>query len=533
MVNTPESSSNHRSPTSAPPLPAASGDSISPKLPPQTLPSPWAQVVRGGDTESTSAVKKSPSLPPPTLSPSSSSSALPPDQAILSDSVEKTNSNTVAAADSSSFDANDDNAGRSKKPAWRKPSNGVVSEGGAVMGADSWPALSESTKVSGKLQPESSSSKAAAEGSSLSSSQAPLTSHSPQKQDNSNAKPNSALNYNMPNKQRLMKRGGGNNIGSGPAQSSYSNHPPPPPPPPFPVYQLHPGGYGIPDHSPRDHYWNNSWGTRPPASGFAPAMNDNRGSSRRGNFGPHPRRDGSYHNNYGSRRDRDRGNYANSGDAHVHQPRMPPPRGLLRHPPPNTAGFIGPQAIRGPFTNHGGFPELCYIPTPLFDYFKGMPFYTHGPPSPLFFPAAESPPTNTIVNQIDYYFSDANLVKDDFLKSKMDEQGWVPVALIANFPRVRRLTNSIQVILDSMRASTLVEVQGDKLRRRNEWKTWVPSAKFQADSGSISPDGSRHNNLAADFQTKALENATKEEGPMESNNHSQLPNGDAAGNNNY
>ncbi|KAE9620963.1 hypothetical protein Lal_00019930 [Lupinus albus] len=507
MVNTPESSSNRRSPTSSPPSPAASGDSISPHFPPQ-----------------------SPSLPPT----SSSSSSFPLDQMMPSDSVENSNSNTVAvvvAADKSSSDANDRNAGRSEKSAWRRPSNGVVLEAGAVMGADSWPALSESTNVSGKLQPDSSSSKVAAEGSSLSSSQAPVTSHSPQKQGNSNAKPNSAMNYNMPNRLRSMKRGGGNNIGSGPAQSSFSN-PLPPPPPPFPVYQLHPGSYGIPDHSPRDHYCNNSWDTRPPAGGFVPAMNDHRGSSRSGNFA---RRDGSYHNNYGSRRDRDHGNYANTRDAPVHQPspRMPPPRGLLRHPPPNTAGFIGPQPIRGPFPNHGGFPEFYYSPTPLFDYFKAMPFFTHAPPPALFFPAAESPLTSRIVNQIDYYFSDVNLAKDDFLKSNMDEQGWVPVALIAGFPRVRSLTNNIQVILDSMRASAVVEVQGDKLRRHNEWKTWLPSAKLQADSGSISPGVSRHNNLAPDFETKALENATKEEGPRESNNHSQLPNGDAAGNSNH
>lgn len=32
--------------------------------------------------------------------------------------------------------------------------------------------------------------------------------------------------------------------------------------------------------------------------------------------------------------------------------------------------------------------------------------------------------------------SDGNLIKDDFLKSNMDDQGWVSIALIASFPRV-------------------------------------------------------------------------------------------------
>lgn len=32
--------------------------------------------------------------------------------------------------------------------------------------------------------------------------------------------------------------------------------------------------------------------------------------------------------------------------------------------------------------------------------------------------------------------SDANLVKDDYLRSNMDDEGWVPINLIAGFPRV-------------------------------------------------------------------------------------------------
>ncbi|KAL9312580.1 hypothetical protein ACSQ67_018032 [Phaseolus vulgaris] len=98
-----------------------------------------------------------------------------------------------------------------------------------------------------------------------------------------------------------------------------------------------------------------------------------------------------------------------------------------------------------------------------------MPFLTHAPPPAMFFPVAETPLTNTIVNQIDYYFSDANLVRDEYLRSNMDEQGWVPITLIASFPRVRSLTSNIKLILESLRASTVVEVQGDKLRRRSEW----------------------------------------------------------------
>ncbi|KAK7283744.1 hypothetical protein RIF29_13490 [Crotalaria pallida] len=523
MVTTPESSSNHHSLTTAPPPPLpAAGDSNSPKFPTR-----WAEIVRRADPESSST--PAPQSPPPASSPSSSdANIIAPDQLMTSSDSVVDNSNSdgnTAAADSSLSDINIEggNVVRSKKPVWNKPSlNGVVTEAGPVMGAESWPALSESTKVSGKSQQPDTSSKtaAAADGSLSTTSQAPVTPHSPQKQATSHAKPNSATN--MPNRQRSMKRGGGSNIGSGPAQSSFSNPPPPPPPPPFPVYQLHPASYGIPDHSPRDHYRNNNWDARPPVGGFVHAMNDYRGSSRRGNFGNHlrhPRGDGSYHN-YGSRRDQ---------DAHV-QPRMPPPRGLLRHPPPTSDAFVAPQPM-GPFPNPFGFPEFYYYPNAVFDHFRGMPFFTHGPPPAMFLPAVESPLTNMIVNQIDYYFSDANLVKDEFLRSNMDEQGWVPITLIANFPRVKSLTINIQFILDTMRASTVVEVQDNKLRRLNEWRKWLPSAQLRANSGSTSPGGSRYNNnLAADLQTITLEPASKVEGSSKSESfgQSQFPNGDAA-----
>jgi hypothetical protein len=49
------------------------------------------------------------------------------------------------------------------------------------------------------------------------------------------------------------------------------------------------------------------------------------------------------------------------------------------------------------------------------------------------------------------FFSDANLECDKFLKSLMDEHGWVPVSKIADFNRVRRLfrflRNFISIIL--------------------------------------------------------------------------------------
>ncbi|MCD7472849.1 hypothetical protein HAX54_014250 [Datura stramonium] len=56
---------------------------------------------------------------------------------------------------------------------------------------------------------------------------------------------------------------------------------------------------------------------------------------------------------------------------------------------------------------------------------------------------------------------------------------------------VRQFTNNIQFILDCLRASILVEVQEDKVRRHDDWKKWIhTSGSVAADSGSQTPGGS-------------------------------------------
>ncbi|KAF7801270.1 la-related protein 1C-like [Senna tora] len=45
---------------------------------------------------------------------------------------------------------------------------------------------------------------------------------------------------------------------------------------------------------------------------------------------------------------------------------------------------------------------------------------------------------NEIVKQIEYYFSNENLIKDSYLRSKMNHKGWVHIDVIAEFRRVKR-----------------------------------------------------------------------------------------------
>jgi hypothetical protein len=38
----------------------------------------------------------------------------------------------------------------------------------------------------------------------------------------------------------------------------------------------------------------------------------------------------------------------------------------------------------------------------------------------------------------EYYFSVDNLCRDTYLRSHLDEEGWVPLAIICNFPTVAK-----------------------------------------------------------------------------------------------
>ena len=42
--------------------------------------------------------------------------------------------------------------------------------------------------------------------------------------------------------------------------------------------------------------------------------------------------------------------------------------------------------------------------------------------------------------QVEYYFSLENLVKDTYLRSRLDAQGWLDVDTINQFNRIRSLT---------------------------------------------------------------------------------------------
>ncbi|OTF81265.1 la-related protein 1-like protein [Euroglyphus maynei] len=76
-------------------------------------------------------------------------------------------------------------------------------------------------------------------------------------------------------------------------------------------------------------------------------------------------------------------------------------------------------------------------------------------------------------SQIEYYFSEENLQRDFFLRRKMDEQGYLPISLIASFHRVQALTQDVTLVVEALANSTAVEVaDGIKVRTRIDPQKW-------------------------------------------------------------
>uniref|UniRef100_A0A3Q2R0W0 La ribonucleoprotein 1, translational regulator n=1 Tax=Fundulus heteroclitus TaxID=8078 RepID=A0A3Q2R0W0_FUNHE len=77
-----------------------------------------------------------------------------------------------------------------------------------------------------------------------------------------------------------------------------------------------------------------------------------------------------------------------------------------------------------------------------------------------------------IKRQIEYYFSLDNLERDFFLRRKMDQEGFLPVGLIASFHRVQALTTDVNLILEALKDSKEVEVIDMKIRRKEDPEKW-------------------------------------------------------------
>ncbi|KAJ6829565.1 la-related protein 1C isoform X1 [Iris pallida] len=404
----------------------------------------------------------------------------------------------ASTADAPSVDANAD--ARGKRPVWNVPPNGSV-EVSPVMDAISWPALSEATKASPKSS-SSESLKSLSDGSSSAPLlQVPLAAIPSSKQNIINPSPNPIPNAHSPVRQKSMKRGGGGGAPSNgaavtPPTISMEMSQTPEPSPRGP-----PGKHN--EHGPKS-----GGGMSLQSHGSDQHRGYGGGGGRRGNNG------GGAHqqNNYGSRRNQD---WSHQHNFYMQQQQQ---RGgvrpYLRAPAPYVGG--PPSPVRSYVANPMGFPEMSspivYVAPHLApEALRGVsPFAA---PPPIYFPALD-PQRAQLLKQIDYYFSAANLCKDLYLRKKMDEQGWVPITVIAGFNRVMQLTNNLQYILETVRLSTIVEVQGEKIRKRNDWMQWLLPPTSASGSGSPALTTEDHDAVAAHLQAVGIDGMAAQHNKM-------------------
>ncbi|XP_057782185.1 la-related protein 1A-like [Salvia miltiorrhiza] len=209
-----------------------------------------------------------------------------------------------------------------------------------------------------------------------------------------------------------------------------------------------------------------------PAQAYVPPMN--------GNIQPTPRADSRGHDSGSGGRRRStneqygptnpsRNNQRPASNNFYMQPNVGP-RHFVRPP------FFGPGIVDGP--SYPGPPgAFIYYPAVPPGSVR-VPYPPYLVPYPLSPGVPVSPPPTIalrarIVKQIEYYFSDENLQTDAYLISLMDNQGWVLVSSIATFKRVEQMNVDIPFIIDALQTSETIEVQGEKVRRRNEWSKWI------------------------------------------------------------
>ncbi|KAJ4965598.1 hypothetical protein NE237_017447 [Protea cynaroides] len=134
----------------------------------------------------------------------------------------------------------------------------------------------------------------------------------------------------------------------------------------------------------------------------------------------------------------------------------------VNFPPPPSPDLIPGYMLPYDYYNNAYFsvppvPPLPPIPSlpPYVDALCGGAL-TYDQPN---LPNPEVELCNRIRHQIEYYFSKENLVKDAYLKSLMDDEGWVPLHLIAEFRRVKAMTNDLNLIVRALQPSAFLEVQ--------------------------------------------------------------------------
>lgn len=191
--------------------------------------------------------------------------------------------------------------------------------------------------------------------------------------------------------------------------------------------------------------------------------------------------------------------------AAAQSPGFPTPRGnhQFSYPPPRGGGsFRGnPRSQSIPvdnnFYNQNG--RAGYPPYPI----QGMPTFMPGMYDVNGYPVSAMPYTQqmeadhlmqTVTMQVEYYFSVNNLIKDMFLRKHMDSQGFVFLDIIANFNRIKQLTQDREILKAVCHHSQIIEIvigddQKERVRKREGWEPFcLPIEQREPSAQTTGPE---------------------------------------------
>lgn len=116
---------------------------------------------------------------------------------------------------------------------------------------------------------------------------------------------------------------------------------------------------------------------------------------------------------------------------------------------------------------------------------------------------------NCLLGQLEYYLSPQNMAQDFYLRQRvspvsldnapfpsfdvfrvslqMDNEGWIPISLLASFKRVRQLHTDADIVREVLSQSGMVEVSGDWVRMGGrQWEVFVlPNAPKSVVTGVV------------------------------------------------
>ena len=79
----------------------------------------------------------------------------------------------------------------------------------------------------------------------------------------------------------------------------------------------------------------------------------------------------------------------------------------------------------------------------------------------------------SLVNQLNYYFSLENLCKDMYLRKHMDSEGFVQISFVASFNRVKTLSSSVELVTSALSNAPNAECVDGKVRTVFQPQNWV------------------------------------------------------------